>query len=571
MKPTNSIIHFILLATSLSLHAQIQQIQAPSKAVQYNKLEIDVHLKAVWDCPYVASDVTLDMLITAPSGKQLDLPCFYVSGQSNDISQWKARFTPREPGCYFYQFCLTEKGKITNKSDLRQLSVTASDKKGFLNPNNLWSFQYDNGDRFRGIGENIGWEARDNDDSKYFKKLHENPRFNYHDMLTTLKAGGGNFFRTWMIYWNLPVDWKQVQNSRRYQNSDSRFNESGIKRMDALVELCDSLGLHMMLTLDSHAGYLGGGWERNNYNVKNGGTAETALVFFTDDMVKSMYKDKLRFMIARWGYSPSIAAWEFFNEVDNAMYNRPEVERIPDKVITDWHAEMSAYLKKHDPYHHLITTSISHRDVAGMNDIPTLDINQKHIYKHTQDIPKTLQQYTAAYNKPYIIGEFGFEWDWQINFNDIAEGMDSDFKRGLWYGLFSPTPVLPMTWWWEFFDERGLTVYFQHVKDMNAHMMQAGQGDFKSVKVKTLNDTVDALAVQCGTMVFIYIWNPNEEDIETNIAFESIDQRADISKYNCETGCYSTTNFKMGSKQIQTISLAAKTDEILIFNLIEQQ
>ena len=81
-------------------------------------------------------------------------------------------------------------------------------------------------------------------------------------MLKKLAANGGNFFRTWMIYWNLPVDWKTVNNNSRYQNTTSPYNESGMKRMDQLVQLCDSLGIHMMLALESHAG-LHGRWLEN--------------------------------------------------------------------------------------------------------------------------------------------------------------------------------------------------------------------------------------------------------------------------------------------------------------------
>jgi hypothetical protein len=42
--------------------------------------------------------------------------------------------------------------------------------------------------------------------------------------------------------------------------------------------------------------------------------------------------------------------------------------------------------------------------------------------------------------------------------------MDSDFKRGLWYGLFSLTPILPMSWWWEYFDNRKTDEYFKKIR-----------------------------------------------------------------------------------------------------------
>ena len=37
--------------------------------------------------------------------------------------------------------------------------------------------------------------------------------------------------------------------------------------------------------------------------------------FFTDERAKADYKNRLRYLVARYGYSTSVFAWEFFNEV----------------------------------------------------------------------------------------------------------------------------------------------------------------------------------------------------------------------------------------------------------------
>ncbi len=500
----------LLVVLSISLRAQIQKTDLlQTKVNQYQKAEWNVVLNATWNNPYAFSEIALDMILTSPSGKHLSLPCYYESGKSGSESLWKARFAARETGVYSYQFELKENGKIVSSTPKAEFSVSPSKGKGFLNPNDFYTLRYDNGELFRGIGENICWESRDEDDSKYFRALHEDKRFNYNYMLTKLAANGGNFFRTWMIYWNLPVDWKTVSNNSRYQNSSSSYNESGMKRMDQLVELCDSLGIHMMPALESHVGYMGLGWEISSYNVANGGFAKTPYEFFTLPDARQQYKNKLRLMVARYGYSPAIGAWEFFNEIDNAMYHGKPEDRIPDAVITAWHDEMSTFLKNTDPYRHMVTTSISHRDVEGLNDLKNIDINQKHIYKNTAGIPGTIRQYTQKHNKPYIIGESGYEWDWSKNFNDFGDEMDGDFKRALWYGLFSPTPVLPMSWWWEFFENRGMMGYFKQVSEINRSMLTAGGGQFESLDVKSLQDGVIAYAVRCGNKNFIYLYNSN--------------------------------------------------------------
>jgi hypothetical protein len=244
--------------TANLLVAQITNVRQSTESLKrFEKLECDIGLKGEWTNPYDYTDLAVDMIITAPSGGKIVQPCFYYSGDPHDESLWKARFTPREVGKYSYVIELRKRGVVISKSPVNSFTSSPSAKKGFLNPNNLWTLRYDNGDLFRGIGENFCWESRDEDDSKYFKTLHEDKRFNYEHILKKLASNGGNFFRTWMIYWNLPVDWKTVSNNSRYSNTTSPYNESGMKRLDELVSLCDSLGIHMMLALESHVGYMG--------------------------------------------------------------------------------------------------------------------------------------------------------------------------------------------------------------------------------------------------------------------------------------------------------------------------
>ncbi|MGC8824513.1 MAG: DUF5060 domain-containing protein [Bacteroidales bacterium] len=534
-------------------------------AAQYEKNEWQVKLKFPFSNPYDADEIALDMHFISPSGQHLVQPCFYYAGDGNKISIWKARFAARESGRYTYWFTLKRNAKEIATSKQKELSIKPSNKKGFLSINNLWTLKYDNGELFRGIGENFCWESRDEDDSKYFKELHENKRFNYRDMLIKLAQNKGNFFRTWMIYWNLPIDWKMVKNNSRYQNSNNFFNESAMERMDWLVDFCDSLGIHMMLALESHVGYMGIGWEISKYNAANGGPAKTPYEFFTSTEARRQYKNKLRLMVARYGYSPSIAMWEFFNEIDNVMYHGNPNEHIPDSVITDWHNDMSSYLKNIDPYKRIITTSISHRDVKGLNDLPHIDINQRHIYKNTDAIPELINEYTQKHQKPYIIGEFGYEWDWSKNFDEFKEEMIQDYIKGLWYGLFSPTPVLPMTWWWEWFDDKGMMHYFKHIQTIHQEMLLAGNGNNSSVASPIVN-AKKTLAVQCGEKTFVYVQLSSPLH-EIKLIFNNpalYEQK--IYAYNTHNGSYFSVRKKMiNTKMFEaTVWFDSQVDQLIL-------
>ena len=273
-------------------------------------------------------------------------------------------------------------------------------------------------------------------------------------------------------------------------------------------------------------------------------------------------------MVARYGYSPSIGAWEFFNEIDNVMYHGKPEDRIPDEVITDWHTEMSAYLKSIDPFGHIVTTSVSHRDVAGMNNIAHIDINQKHIYKNTIGIPSTIREYTQKYNKPYVIGECGHEWDWSKNFNDFADEMDSDFKRGLWYGLFNPTPILPMSWWWEFFENRGMMEYFAPLAKINNLMLNAGEGQFDVSGIKAFPEQLICYPVKCGSKHFIYLFNPGSQSKKIELAgFDGNLLYDSIQYFDCETSQDGHLVYEMYSSQVVRLvgyDLNANSDVVLI-------
>ncbi len=511
----------VLLLSGATAHSAYAGIATVSNAhtSQYERLDLTFDLVAHWSDPEDPDDIRVDVMVSTPAGRRLAVPAYLVSGASDKKSTWRASLSPGEVGTYRYEVVAIDEGKAIGRDVQGEFHVDVGTRKGFLRVHDDWTLQFDDGEPFRGVGENLAWESRDEDDSRYFKALNENRRFNYVDMLGKLAANGGNFARVWMIYWNLPLDWQWVHNSVRYRATKSRFNGSGVQRTDELLATAERDGVYLMLTLDSHVGLVGEGWEHSSYNKKNGGSASTPAEFFSSPEARKRYKAKLRYLVARWGYSTQIAAWEFFNEVDNAIYADKD-HPIPDSLVTQWHREMSDYLKEIDPWGHIITTSVSHREVAGLYDLPNIAINQRHVYKALDSIPEILRKSSVAHDKPFVIGEAAYEWDWSKNFDNVSQGMTSHFKRQLWYGLFNPTPVLPMTWWWEYFDEKGMTHYFKGVQDINQRMLRAGAGKLNSVPVRSSNPEVTSFAVNAGATKFIYLFNTSDAPVTTALSLD---------------------------------------------------
>ena len=483
------------LFVCLSMSAQINSVtQMDKKVKQYDAVFFEVALTGEWENPYLQEEAALDMIITSPSGKELVLPCFYKSGESGSESIWEARFTPQEKGKYTYFFRYTEDGNTVSESEPAKFKARRGKGQGILHVRDNWTLVYDNGDPFRGVGINLCWESRTNDDSKFFKNLHEqHDRFNYDVMLPDFAENGGNFTRMWMCSWNFPIDRQGHFNNHRYEETEEYMNPSAVERLDHVVNLCEDHDIKIMLCMGQ-------------------GNVRAHREFFNCDEAKTRYRNYLRYIVARWGYSPAIGMWEFFNEIDNIQHRDP-AGVIPAEEIVAWHDEMSTYLKGLDPFQHIRTTSISHRDLNGLNSVENIDINQKHIYNATHVVPGTIDSYSEKFGKPYIIGEVGFEWDWSKNFDDFADGMIMDFRRAFWYGLFNQTSVTPMTWWWEWFDEHGTIPYMKNARLISDMMLKSGKGEFKKFDT-TRDGKAEAYSVRCGNRTYVYVYNGNEDVLD---------------------------------------------------------
>jgi hypothetical protein len=148
--------------------------------------------------------------------------------------------------------------------------------------------------------------------------------------------------------------------------------------------------------------------------------------------------------------------------------------------------------------------------------------------------------------------------------------MDSDFKRGLWYGLFSPTPVLPMSWWWEFFEERGMFYYIGHVREILNHMMEAGKGEFEEVLASSL--IAETFALKCGRNKYVYLYNSSSPAMMVSLNVPELNRGEDYSLcyFDCEAGTYHAIDEMRldddGTLTLPGIQIAANSDIVLIIS-----
>ena len=282
----------------------------------------------------------LRVLIVQPDSTTISLPAFFDGGTT-----WRVRHTPTMPGVFSISN-ITLNGSALSYASLQPASWKVN---GFpsgagyvrVDPANPRRFITSNGRRFFPVGENMAWSS---------------PTANATNIFPKMGAAHENWSRVWMTHFyegsglGLNLDWPKVN------NTFGQLSLNNAQHWDAIVAAADHAGIHFQMTLQHHGQYsstVDANWAQNPYNTANGGFLSSATDFFTDATAQNLTKRKLRYIVARWGYSPAIMGWELFNEVqftDAANANQWG-------NIEAWHNMMALFLRSQDAYQHLITSS----------------------------------------------------------------------------------------------------------------------------------------------------------------------------------------------------------------------
>jgi hypothetical protein len=381
----------------------------------FERLEIAVDFEGAFTDPFDHDDVAVWADIRTPSGKHEHIEGFLGDyDRARDKYLWKIRYAPRELGEHTYDvFARTRKGDVG--SGPFTLRVVESDAPGFVQVSRAdpTTFEHTRGLAFYPFGQNICWAS---DYEYYFGKV---------------QAYGGNWVRIWMCPWNL---WLEGPNGPGHYDLDAA------KELDRVVELAEQHGIYIQLVFD-YFGIVNSDWDRNPYNEKNGGWCTTPEEFWYRDEAKRFYRRRLDYIVARWGASRNIFAWELFNEADLAR-------RASDDDVVAWHDEMAATLKRIDPYEHLVTTStLSRGALAKLWTLRDIDFTQAHFYTpRVFDAVPDEWSAKRVYNKPYFIAEFGRGSHAHEDQTDPAGVL---LSATLWLAATTPAGGNAMPWWWD--------------------------------------------------------------------------------------------------------------------------
>ena len=460
--PIALVLVFALAAAAPAAPASLAQQQKlalrsakPTSAAapqRYVRMELALDLAATYENPFNPEEIDVWALFTSPQGQAtrvngfLDQPC--TRRLDHDAEQiepagapaWKIRFTPAVEGTWHYRVFAKDRSGETSLPEA-SFTVSASTRPGFIRraEHNPRMFAYDNGQPYFAVGENVCWGGK-------------RGSFDYDDWLPALAKAGGNWLRIWMCSWNCALEWsREPRGDWRVgqYNGVGFYSLDNAWKLDTILDLAETNGLAVMLCFGTYGEFNTGGffnegqWKANPYNTTNGGPCLKPAEFWTNTTARQLYRQRLRYLTARYASRTGIQSWEFWNEA-----NAPAA----------WIGEMARCLKGTgefaghplDPYGHLVTTTYGTGEIWRS---PEVDFTQTHHYGKG-DVPDHAPVVhrdalaAARYDKPHLMGEYGIDWRGPDEKYD-PDGRAINLHNGLWASALSDNAGGAMLWWWD--------------------------------------------------------------------------------------------------------------------------
>gem|GEM_PF-1353223 len=472
----------------------------------YEKTEVVFQLANNYTNVYNPDEVKADATITNPDGTQYQMPCFYFINSicqkdnweaDSSYQSWMLRFTSDQVGEHKVKVTVSDRTGTFESNEII-VNFTKGEKHGFISRDsrNKQYYVYSDGTPFFPMGINHGWDNTSN----------------YTKAITNLSNGKGNIERYWLTPFNRQaLEWRAGYGI--YKQGLGYYDQRPAGMCDYLIDLCCERDVYMQMVMFQHGEFsenVDAMWTDNPYNTANGGFVSRAEEFFYNDSCDYYIKKQLRYIIARWGYSPNVFAFEFFNEVQFAGNTNSRTAKWYPSMVA-WHSRMSQYLQQIDPYNHLRTTSIDNSYMADFDTIPSLDVLQYHMYVGTTLIVPQQTKYDSELNNvvknhALINGEYGS--------NDGTADTPFDTQRScIWTSIMNQTPHF--MWIWEHYLESSWANLFMLPSKYIDGEDFAGQGSLKTESV-TVNHSQKLISSTLKTEqknLYGYIYNPDYKQI----------------------------------------------------------
>ncbi len=369
--------------------------------------------------PYDPAENDVRVRFVGPKGKVVERLAYFDQGA------FRATLVAPEPGVY-HPVLVRDGVPLAMADEEGDLNVDKPLAHGYIHPDPTYKnrFRYDDGTAFYPLGFNLGWLAGTTPLS---------------DQLAKMGKAGVNWSRIWACNWDGKNPWWPPDDA---EVPAGHLWAGALNKWSDLVGAAEQAGVSFQMVLFNHGSFsskVNPNWQDHPWNTAKGGFLKDAGDFFTDAEAKRRVKMWLRYAVARYGASPSIFAWEIFNEVQwvDARYEN----RWGD--IEAWHKEMADYIRSIDPYHHMVTTS---SEMTQPNLWSAMDYYQPHTYP--ANVLASVAGTPLPTDKPAFYGEFGPGG----KVDDLAKAV----RDGIYGGMLSNQAGTAMYWGWDLVDSKNL-------------------------------------------------------------------------------------------------------------------
>lgn len=246
-------------------------------------------------------------------------------------------------------------------------------------------FQLEDGSDFLPLGHNEGidWPYLIN----IYPTLTVNGVFGEYDPVIlrdyfdTLHDHGVNVIRIMTDDPQPTANYLDPPDSIQLEEPIGSFNPRVIRFLDDMFEIAADYDIYFMLTpYDTY--WMNFTWDPNHYNSANGGPVHARHDFLTERRCLEYQKERIKFLIDRYGNSDRIFAWDFMNEL-NIWWDSSEAEELEfTNQLTSW---LTQYERETWGKNHLVCISTAGPEHSGdlgyaVYQHPNVDFPTTHFY-----------------------------------------------------------------------------------------------------------------------------------------------------------------------------------------------
>jgi hypothetical protein len=268
------------------------------------------------------------------------------------------------------------------------------------------------------------------------------------------------------------------------------YNQPDCFVVDRLVEAAGERGIYLQLCVITRDLYMN--------SLKDDKSPEY------DQAIRDA-KKVMRYAVARWGYATSVAAWEYWNEIN------------PGLPTDRFYAELGKYFDQIDPFHHLRVTSTWAPSPKDWRH-PQLDVAQLHHYLRPDSkegfkdevavvLERTRLVRKDAPRKPVLLAEFGLaDNKWGLSPYMKQDHAQVHFHNCLWASALSGACGTTQFWWWETLDQQNAYHHYRPLAGFVADIPFTTAG-LKELAATASTEEVRPVGLQGTDCAYVWLFH----------------------------------------------------------------